>query len=158
MWASRARRIGPVKVVLHRVRGAVASLDGEIVASIGGGLALFVGFERGDTRSDVDRLADRVAGLRVFEHGQSKFGESILEAGGAVLTVAQFTLAADLSRGRKPNFSRAAPVPESRELYARVGDALSEKGVREVVQAPFGTRLEVDVKHWGPFTVTLTAP
>ena len=144
-----------MKVVLHRVRAAEALLDGEVAASVGGGLAAFVGFERCDSSKTVDRVAGRIAGLRVFEHGESKFGRSILDEGGAVLTIAQFTLAADLSRGRKPNFSRAAGIPESRLLYGRLGERLLENGVREVVQAPFGTRLEVDVRHWGPFTLIL---
>ena len=143
-----------MRLVLQRVQRARAVADGEVVALIGAGLVLFVGFGRDDDDGLPERMARKVANLRVFEEGESKFGRSILEEGGEVLTVSQMTLLADTGRGRRPNFSRAAGLERSRQLYAAFGDGLELAGV-PVVRAPFRSRLLVEAANWGPFTVVL---
>ena len=143
-----------MRVVLQRVERAEAFLDGQSVAAIGAGLVAFVGFGREDGPEVVERLAHKAANLRVFEEGDSKFGRSLLDVGGEVLLVSQFTVMADTRRGRRPNFSRAAPIELAAELYALLADCLRSAGVR-VAAGPFQARLVVDVRNWGPFTLTL---
>ena len=144
-----------MRVVLHRVDRALALEGGRQVAAIGPGLVAFVGFGRGDTPSVVRRLAGKIARLRILESGGSKFGASVVDTGGQVLTLSQFTLLADTSRGSKPNFSPAANPAAAAGLYAVFGDALTAAGVREVVRGPFGSSLAVEIVHRGPFTVVL---
>jgi D-tyrosyl-tRNA(Tyr) deacylase len=144
-----------MRVVLQRVQEAAAYLDVERVASIGKGLVLFVGMGRGDDEAVVEKLARKIVNLRVFETEGSKFGLSALDAGAQVLTVSQLTLMADTVRGRKPNFSRAAQPEVAERLYRFLGACLRDEGVGRVEVAPFRTRLVVDVKNWGPFTVAL---
>ena len=147
-----------MRIVLQRVRSARAELEGETVASIGTGLVVFVGVGREDDEGAVERMASKLANLRVFEGEGSKFGVSALDAGAEVLTVSQLTLMADTSRGRKPNFSRAADPERARELSLMLGERLRGAGVRRVETAPFRTRLVVEVQNWGPFTVVLDSP
>jgi len=144
-----------VRVVLHRVDRAVARLEGEMVASIGAGLVVLAGFGREDAPGVVRRLAGKIVRLRIFEHGGSMFGAGIQEVGGEILTLSQFPLAADTSRGSKPNFSRAAGPDAARGLYVLLDEALADAGAPVVVQAPFGSHLAVDMSHRGPFTVVL---
>jgi D-tyrosyl-tRNA(Tyr) deacylase len=144
-----------MRVLLQRARAARALLDGEEVAAIGRGLVAFVGLGRYDTEAVVERLARKVAHLRVFDSPSSQFGRSLLEEGAAILTLSQFTLYADTSPGRRPSFSGAAPPELAGGLYRGFGRALEQAGVEEVVQGPFQRRLVVEVTNWGPFTLML---
>ena len=143
-----------MRVVLQRVDHAEAREDGELVASIEEGLVLFVGLHRDDGPDDVDKMARKIARLRVFEDGDSMFGRSVVDAGGRVLCLSQFTVMADLSRGRRPNFSRAMKPDDARVLYARFVDRLRAEGVT-VEAGPFQSHLVVDVANRGPFTVQI---
>jgi len=143
-----------MRVVVQRAAAAsAATLDGEPDVEIGAGLVLFVGFARTDDHATVTRIAHKIAHLRIFESDGSKFGRSLLDEDGNVLTISQFTLVADTSRGRRPNFSPAAPPQQAEELYGRFAAALTEVGVTKVVQTPFGSRHVVEVTNWGPFTM-----
>lgn len=144
-----------MRVLLQRARAARALLDGEEVAAIGRGLVAFVGLGLHDTEAVVERLARKVAHLRVFDSPSSQFGRSLLDEGAAILTLSQFTLYADTSRGRRPNFSGAAPPELAEGLYRSFGRALEGAGVETVVQGPFQRRLVVEVTNWGPFTLML---
>ncbi len=144
-----------MRVVLHRVDRAEATRDGVTVAGIGPGLVALVGFGREDDAGVVRRLAGKIARLRMMEGGGSKFGASVVDAGGQVLTLSQFTLLADTTRGSRPNFSPAADPAVARELFGVFGEALRAAGVADVVQGPFGTTLRVEMVHRGPFTVVL---
>ena len=144
-----------MRVVLQRVRGARAVLDDTEVARIGGGLVAFVGFGRGDDPEVVARMAHKVAHLRIFERGDSKFGASVLEAAGEILTISQFTLYGDCGRGRRPDFSHAAAPDLARGLYAAFAERLRGEGVEHVAQGPFQSRLTASLDNWGPFTIML---
>ncbi len=144
-----------MRVLLQRVRAASALLDGEEVAAIGRGLVAFVGLGRDDNEAVVERLARKVANLRILDSPSSQFGRSVLDEGAAILTLSQFTLYADTSRGRRPNFSAAAPPELAESLYRCFGQALERTGVGGVVQGPFQRRLVVEVTNWGPFSLML---
>lgn len=143
-----------MRAVLHRVASARAVVDGVEVAAVGTGVVVLVGFGRDDTPADVDRLARKLANLRVLSEGDSFFERSVADAGAEVLTVSQVTLTADTGRGRRPNLSPAAPPELGRALYARLGAALATHGVR-VAAVPFASRAHLHADHWGPLTLVL---
>lgn len=143
-----------MRVVLHRVESARALHEGEPVARIGPGLVALVGFERGDGPSEVDHLARKVCNLRVFEAGDSKFGRSLLDRQGEMLVLSQFSLHADLGRGRRPGLHRNLAHEASRTLYRRFLDAVGREGVA-VWGTPFASRILLEAVHWGPFTLVV---
>ena len=129
---------------------AAVSPGGEIDA----GLCVLLGVARGDTAADAERLAGKVANLRVFENAEAKFDRSLLDAGGAALVVSQFTLIADTAKGNRPSFSDAAPPAEAEPLYEAFCASLRALGVR-VATGVFGTRMTVELVNDGPVTVVL---
>ena len=106
-----------MRVVLQRVRQASVTVSGELVGAIGPGLAVLVGVARTDTEQDADYLADKVINLRVFPDEQGRMNRSLLETGGELLVISQFTLYGDCRKGRRPDFTAAAPPEEARNLY-----------------------------------------
>lgn len=143
-----------MQVVLQRILEARALREERVVAECGRGLLLFTGFDREDGLEQIDWMARKIATLRVFPVGESLFGCSALDASMQVMTLSQFTLAAEVSRGRRPNFSRAAEPERAEEYYRAFGDRLAEHGL-DVVQGPFRTSLVLEARHWGPFTMSL---
>lgn len=129
-------------------------MDGEQVGEIGPGLLLFVGVAPEDTAATATKLAEKVAGLRVFDDGSGKPNLSVLDTGGEVLVVSQFTLLADLSRGRRPSYSGAARPEQARELVEAVASRLVELGLR-VARGSFGAHMEVALVNDGPVTLIL---
>ena len=123
---------------------------------IGAGVCVLLGIARGDTAADAERLAGKVARLRVFENDQGKFDLSLLDTGGAALVVSQFTLVADSKRqkGARPDFSGAAPREEAEPLYERFCQALRDLGV-PVQTGVFGARMQVELVNDGPVTIIL---
>ena len=142
--------------VCQRVSRARVTVDGATVAEIGRGLVVLLGVARGDTTAESDRLAGKVARLRVFEDEQGKFAHSLLDAGGAALVVSQFTLIADSRRqkGTRPDFSQAARPEVAEPLYEHFVQALRELGV-PVQTGVFGARMEVSLVNDGPVTLVL---
>lgn len=143
-----------MRIVLQRVSRAAVLVDGEIVGYIGRGLLALVGVERGDGADEVARAAQRVAELRVFEDGDGRMNHDVAAAGGAVLVVSQFTLAADLARGRRPSFGTAAPPEVAEPLVAALVAALRERGL-DVATGRFGARMRVELVNDGPVTLVL---
>lgn len=143
-----------MRIVLQRVARAAVHVDGAAVGEIGRGLLALVGVERGDGADEVARAAQRVAELRVFEDGDGRMNHDLAAAGGAVLVVSQFTLAADLSRGRRPSFGAAAPPETAEPLVAEFADALRRRGL-EVATGRFGARMRVELVNDGPVTFVL---
>lgn len=144
-----------MKVVIQRVDGAEGRLveaPEQPCVSIGPGLVLYVGFERDDTTALPARAARKIAHLRVFEDGDSLFGRSVLDEQGEILVLFQMPMVADLSRGRRPNFSRAAPPELAQTLFAAFIAALRGEGAR-VVEGPFRRTLRLTVHNRGPFTL-----
>mgnify|MGYP006443914699 CR=1 FL=1 len=132
--------------------GVDAGPGGELVGSIGPGLCVFVGVTHDDSPTEADRLADKVAGLRIMDDADGVMNRSVADVGGAVLVVSQFTLAADLSRGNRPGFSRAAAPELGRELYQRFCALLGEQGIT-VETGEFGADMAVSLINDGPVTI-----
>jgi D-tyrosyl-tRNA(Tyr) deacylase len=139
-----------VRVVVQRVARAEVRPGG----AIGPGLLVLLGVAEADTEADADRLAGRVARLRIFAAEDGKFDRSLLDTGGAALVVSQFTLIADTGRGNRPSFSGAARPERAEPLYERFCAALRELGVA-VETGVFGARMEVELVNDGPVTIVL---
>lgn len=143
-----------MRAVVQRVREASVSVDGQVVAACGRGLAVLLGLARGDGERQAERLAARVARLRIFENEQGRFDRSLLDVGGEALVVSQFTLIADTRKGNRPSFSAAAPPEEAEPLYERFCAALRAEGV-PVQAGVFGARMEVALVNDGPVTIVV---
>ena len=131
-------------------------MDGRAVGSIGRGLVALVGVGHGDTRDLARTMARRTVELRIFPDDAGRTNRSLLDVGGGVLAVSQFTLYADTSRGRRPSFLRAAAPEVGARLYDAYADELEVLGV-PVSRGVFGARMEVDLVNDGPFTIWLDA-
>ena len=131
-------------------------VEDDVVGEIGPGLCVLLGVAREDDEAAAERLAGRVALLRIFENDEGKFDRSVLDVGGAVLVVSQFTLIADTAKGNRPSFSEAAPPELAEPLYERFCSALSELGVT-VETGVFGARMLVELANDGPVTILLNA-
>jgi D-tyrosyl-tRNA(Tyr) deacylase len=143
-----------MRAVIQRVVSASVSVDGETVGSIGDGLVVLLGVARGDSGDDARRLASKVAELRCFAEGDERFSRSLLETGGEALVVSQFTLLADVRKGRRPSFAEAAPPDEASGLVDAFCAALRAPGVR-VATGRFGAHMVVELANDGPVTLVL---
>jgi len=143
-----------VKVLLQRVSRAAVRVDGAVVGSIGRGLCVFLGVERGDTPADADWNAAKTAELRIFPDDLGKMNRSVEEIRGAVLVVSQFTLASSTKRGRRPSLEAAAPPEQALELYDRFVAALRERGLTAAT-GTFRAMMEVELVNDGPVTILL---
>ncbi len=143
-----------MKVLLQRVREARVEVAGEEIGRIGRGLLVFVGVERGDASDTARRLAERLAGYRVFADEQGKMNLDVRAVAGEVLAVSQFTLAADTRKGRRPGFSGAAEPGQGLRLYQEFVDALTAHQV-PVATGRFGADMQVHLINDGPVTFLL---
>jgi D-tyrosyl-tRNA(Tyr) deacylase len=140
--------------VVQRVARAEVRVDGRTVGSIGPGMLVFVGVGDGDTADQADWLAGKLSRLRIFEDDEGRMNRSVVDVGGAVLVVSQFTLLADTSRGNRPSFIGAAAPNAAEPLVGRVASALRALGL-EVAMGEFGAHMEVDLLNDGPVTIVL---
>jgi D-tyrosyl-tRNA(Tyr) deacylase len=143
-----------VRALLQRVSRAEVRVDGAQVGAIGRGLVVLLGVAPGDDAATAEAVARQVVELRVHGDAAGKANLSLLEIGGAVLAVSQFTLYADTTRGRRPGFTRAADPARARELYEQFCGALEALGV-ETARGRFGEVMEVELVNDGPFTIWL---
>jgi D-aminoacyl-tRNA deacylase len=143
-----------VRAVVQRVSEARVTVDGERVAEIGRGLVVLLGVARGDAQAEAERLAGKIARLRIFEDEAGKFDRSVLDVGGEALVVSQFTLIADTRKGNRPSFTDAASPDEAHERYEVFCHALATNGV-DVSRGRFGARMRVELVNDGPVTVVL---
>ena len=143
-----------MRAVVQRVSKACVRVDSEAVGEIRGGLLVFLGVGREDTEKDVDFLADKIAGLRIFPDEAQKMNPSLLDAGGAMLVVSQFTLHGDCRKGRRPAFIAAAPPEQAEPLYERFIAQVEKQGV-PVAAGRFGAMMEVELVNDGPVTLLL---
>lgn len=146
-----------MKVLLQRVTRAEVRVDGSRVGAIGRGLLVFLGVEQDDTIELACWFADKAAELRIFPDAGGRMNRSLVEAGGEVLLVSQFTLAAATRHGRRPSFSRAAQPALAEDLYRRFAADLTDRGLR-VATGVFGARMEVELVNDGPVTILLDPP
>jgi D-tyrosyl-tRNA(Tyr) deacylase len=143
-----------MKTVIQRVKHASVEVEGAIVGAIDHGLLALVGVEKTDTQSNADSLIKKLIGLRIFSDAAGKMNLSLGQAGGGILVVSQFTLAADLSKGYRPGFSGAAPPNLARELYLYVLESLRSHEV-QVEAGIFAADMKVSLLNDGPVTFVL---
>lgn len=141
-----------MRVVVQRSGEAAVTANGKVTGRIDHGLVLLVGFTHDDEEKDVQFVADKVANLRIFEDGEGKMNLSLLEAGGAILSISQFTLYGDCRKGRRPNFMEAARPEKAEPLYQLFNEKLREKGI-EVATGVFGEMMQVSLVNDGPVTL-----
>jgi D-tyrosyl-tRNA(Tyr) deacylase len=143
-----------MRAVVQRVSGARILVGGEVLGEIGLGLLVLLGVGAGDTRTEVDYLAEKTIGLRIFEDADGKMNLSVAEMGGAVLVVSQFTLYGDARRGRRPSFDGAAPPEQARELYEYFVEKIRAAGLR-CETGRFQETMQVELVNEGPVTILL---
>jgi D-aminoacyl-tRNA deacylase len=146
-----------VRAVVQRVSSARVVVEDDVVGEIERGLCVLLGVAQGDGEAEVERLAGRVASLRIFENEGGRFDRSLLDVGGAALVVSQFTLIADTAKGNRPSFTDAAPPERAEPLYEAFCAALRELDV-EVATGRFGARMAVELVNDGPVTILLDVP
>ena len=139
---------------MQRVAEARVVVDGKVVGEIGPGLCVLLGVARADDEAAAQRLAEKVARLRIFENAEGKFDRSVLDAGGSALVVSNFTLIADTAKGNRPSFSEAASPEKGDGLYEAFCSALRALGA-PVETGTFGARMRVELTNDGPVTVVL---
>ena len=145
-----------VRAVVQRVSRASVRVDGEVVGAVGGGLLVLLGVRHEDTTETAERLAAKVARLRIFANDDGRFDRSLLDVGGEALVVSQFTLLADTSRGNRPGFTGAAAPEQAEPLVELFRQELEALGVR-TASGRFGARMEVELVNDGPVTIVLDA-
>lgn len=144
-----------MRVVLQRVSRGEVRIEGDVAGRIGAGHVLLVGFTESDGPDEVEWMADKVVGLRVFSDDEGKMNLSLGDVDGELLVVSQFTLYGDTRKGRRPSFVKAAHPDEAIPLYESFIDALKARGVRRVETGEFGAMMEVDLVNDGPVTLVL---
>jgi D-aminoacyl-tRNA deacylase len=145
-----------LRAVVQRVAEARVVVEGDAVGEIGPGLCVLLGVARDDDAAAAERLAGRIARLRIFENEEGKFDRSVLDIGGSVLVVSNFTLIADTAKGTRPSFSGAAEPAQAELIYESFCATLRELGV-PVETGVFGARMRVALANDGPVTIVLEA-
>ena len=143
-----------MRAVVQRVRDASVLVGGEVVGRVGAGVVVLLGVAAEDTTSEADRLAGKVARLRIFENDDGRLDRSLLDVSGEALVVSQFTLIADTRKGNRPSFAGAAAPELAKRLYEEFCSALESLGV-QVARGVFGARMEVSLVNDGPVTIVL---
>lgn len=144
-----------MRVILQRVERANVKIEGSVAGEIGQGLLLLVGFGQGDSESCIPGMVEKITTMRVFPNEQGRFDRSVLDVGGEILAVSQFTLYADTSKGRRPEFFQALNPQEADALFQRFLAALRSSGVVKVASGVFGAHMLVESVNDGPVTITL---
>ena len=143
-----------MRALLQRVSRANVTVDEQVVGQIGQGLLVLLGVGRDDSEVQVKTLADKIVYLRIFGDDEGKMNRSLLDIGGEVLVISQFTLYADMRRGRRPSFIEAAPSALAEPLVERFKDAIAAYGLT-VAGGVFGAYMEVELLNSGPVTIWL---
>jgi D-tyrosyl-tRNA(Tyr) deacylase len=146
-----------MKAVIQRTSEATVAVDGQLVGRIGAGLVVLLGVAPGDGAAEVDWLAEKIAHLRIFEDDAGKMNRSVIDIGGAVLVVSQFTLYGNCKKGRRPSFFEAADPSVAEPLCRLTADRLREKGLA-VETGRFGARMAVSLVNDGPVTLIVETP
>lgn len=143
-----------MRAVIQRVSEASVEVGGEVVGAVGPGILLLVGVDQRDTEADADYIAEKTAGMRCFMDEDSKFNRSVIDIGGSVLAISQFTLHGDCRKGRRPSFTEAARPDVAIPLYERVVERIRALGV-PCETGEFGAHMRVRLLNDGPVTLLL---
>lgn len=143
-----------MRAVVQRVSRAAVRVDGQTVGAIGRGFLVLAGFTAGDGEPQLDWMAEKIAGLRVFSDAEGRMNLALADVDGACLVVSQFTLYGDAQKGRRPSFVQAAPPELAEPLYERFVSMLRRRGVR-VETGRFGAMMDVELVNDGPVTLIL---
>lgn len=143
-----------MRAVIQRVNNASVSVDGEMVGSIQKGLLIFLGIGSGDTQKDLEYIADKTVGLRIFSDADDKMNLSVTDIDGEILIVSQFTLYGDCRKGRRPNFTASMPPKEAERMYEAFIDNIKNRGIN-VASGVFGADMQVTISNDGPVTILL---
>ncbi|MEI2664535.1 D-aminoacyl-tRNA deacylase [Rossellomorea sp. LJF3] len=143
-----------MRVVLQRSKEASVTVDGEVKGEIRSGAVLLVGITHEDTQEDARYTAEKVVNLRIFEDEEGKMNHSLLDVGGEILSISQFTLYGDVRKGRRPNFMNAAKPDHAEVIYDYFNEILEEKGVK-VATGVFGAMMDVNLTNDGPVTLLI---
>jgi D-tyrosyl-tRNA(Tyr) deacylase len=146
-----------MRAVCQRVAEARVVVDRRVVGEIEHGVCVLLGVARGDDADAAERLAGKIARLRIFPDDEGRFDRSVLDANGRVLAVSQFTLIADTAKGTRPDFSKAASKDEAEPIFNAFCEAFAALGV-QVERGVFGARMRVELVNDGPVTIILDAP
>lgn len=144
-----------MRAVIQRVHGARITIDHKETREIGSGLVVFLGAMSGDTEKQADFLAEKVRDLRIFTDENDKMNLSLMDVGGELLVVSNFTLSTDCKKGRRPSFDAAAPPAEAKRLYERFVEQSRALGVKRVETGEFGAHMDVLVNNDGPVTIII---
>ena len=145
-----------MRLLLQRVTRASVSVEGRVVGQIGPGLMILVGVGHDDTEQVADQMASKAVDLRIFRDADGKTNVSLMDIGGEVLAISQFTLFADTRKGRRPSFIDAAPPELGESVYQRFAAAVEARGVK-VERGVFGAEMEVELVNDGPMTIWLNS-
>jgi D-tyrosyl-tRNA(Tyr) deacylase len=143
-----------MRAVVQRVTDAKVSVDGDVKGSVGAGMCVLLGVEAGDGDKDLEYIVDKVSGLRIFDDENGVMNRSILDTGGEILSISQFTLLGDVRHGKRPSWIRAERPDEANEMYMRFNEALRAKGIR-VEEGVFQAEMLVEIHNDGPVTILL---
>ncbi|MFH1653432.1 MAG: D-aminoacyl-tRNA deacylase [Pseudomonadota bacterium] len=143
-----------MKVLIQRVAKASVEVEGEVVGKIGTGLVLFFCAEVGDEETQIEKLANKVANLRIFPDNDGKMNLSVSDIKGEVLSISQFTLAADVEKGNRPSFTKAMPPEEAARFYTLFSEALEMRGLK-VAKGIFAAHMLVNISNDGPVTIMI---
>jgi len=144
-----------MKAVIQRVLNSSVSVDGEIKGSIGKGFNVLLGVMDGDGEAQAELLAAKISKLRVFEDENGKMNKGILDIGGEILVISQFTLCADIKKGNRPSFTDSAPPDEANRLYEYFCSKLLENGISKVETGVFAADMKVEIVNDGPVTIVM---
>lgn len=142
------------RAVVQRARAGIVSTGGQEIGRIGRGLVILLGIGRDDSEQDVDKLAGKIAALRIFEDTEGKMNLAASDVGGAMLAISQFTLYGDVRKGRRPSFVSAAPPDVGLRLYDRFCATLADAGY-DVQRGRFGAEMLVTIENDGPVTIVM---
>ena len=143
-----------MRTVVQRVSRARVTVNGEVTGAIGSGLLVLLGVGKEDSESDADYLANKIAGLRIFDDQNGKINLAVADVGGAVLAVSQFTLYGDTLKGNRPSFNMAAPPERARQLYEYFVEKIRAAGLR-CETGKFQETMQVELVNDGPVTILL---
>lgn len=143
-----------MRVVVQRSKAASVTVEGKQIGSIPFGLVLLVGITHADSEKDIQWMADKLAGLRIFEDEEGKMNDDITQVGGSILSISQFTLYGDCRKGRRPNFMQAARPDQAEKLYEQFNALLRSKGLN-VETGQFGAMMDVQLTNDGPVTLVI---